>query len=213
MNRLAMYAAVLCGAISLPVIGQAPAAGVRFRIQLVSVDTGVTVERDPQKAEERSRRAHALFGTPAGAKVPAATGMNALMGKTPSMVYTQCVRPDSGKWKRDSPACGPSMSDSTVKRLAESSVTADAQGHVMERLSWAGGDVVVELDASERSVVGSTERMRLKIGFWPRLAKGAEAPKETALRIVNPTAAFGKPVMVTVLFKDGAQILLVEPER
>ena len=55
-----------------------------------------------------------------------------------------------------------------------------------ERLSWSGGDAVVELDASDRSVVGSTERMRIKVGFWPRLP---------------------------VLYKDGAQILLIVPEQ
>jgi hypothetical protein len=129
------------------------------------------------------------------------------------MVYVKCVRPDSGKWKRESPECGPRVRESAMKLLAEATAISDAQGHVMQRLSWAGGDVVVELDASDRSVEGSVERMRLKIGFWPRLAKGAEAPQETALRMVNSAATFGKPVMMNVLFKDGAQILLVEPDR
>ncbi|MEO5872531.1 MAG: hypothetical protein ABIT91_21980 [Gemmatimonadaceae bacterium] len=185
-------ATLLCVAISIPAAAQGPAAGVRFRLQLISADSGGAAG--------------------AAAKIPAATAPNPLLGK-PSMVYVQCVRPDSGKWKRESPECGPRVSESTFKLLAESSVTSDAQGHVGERLTWAGGDAVVELDASDRSVVGSTERLRVKIGFWPRLPKGAAAPQETALRMMNSAATFGKSVMMTVLFKDGAQILLVVPER
>lgn len=186
MNRIAMCATFLCGAISMPAAAQAPAAGVRFHLQLVSADTGaVAVKRDPRL----------------------------LSGKQGSMVFVQCVRPDSGKLKRESPECGPRVNDSAFKLVAESTVTSDAQGRVSERLNWAGGDAVVELDASDRSVVGSTESMRLKIGFWPRLAKGAAAPQESALRMTNNAATFGKTVTMNVLFKDGAQMLLVVPER
>jgi hypothetical protein len=194
MNRIAMCAMLLFGAMSIRANAQGPAAGVRFHLRLISADSGgAVVDRDP--------------------RAKAAAAMNALAGKPPSMAYTQCVRPDSGKWKRESPECGPRMNESTFKVLAESTVNSDAQGHVSERLTWAGGDAVVELDASDRSVMGSTERTRLKIAFWPRLARGAPAPQEAALRMTNAAAAFGKPVMMTVLFKDGAQILLVEPER
>jgi hypothetical protein len=196
MNRIAICATFLCGAIAISAPAQGPAPGVRFHLQLISADTGV-----------------AAVGTRARTNVPAVTAPNTLTGKQPSMVYVQCVRPDSGKWKRESPECGPRVSESTFKLLAESIVTSDAQGHISERLIWAGGDAVVELDASDRLVVGSTERMRLKIGFWPRLAKGAAAPAEAALRMTNGAATFGKPVMMNVLFKDGAQILLVVPER
>ncbi|MDB4892747.1 MAG: hypothetical protein JWL61_4602 [Gemmatimonadetes bacterium] len=217
MNRIVLCATLLCSAVSLPVAAQGPAAGVRFHLRLISADTGVAavaaLDREAQlKQDEIERRARALSGIRAGAKMPAVSAPNALIGK-PSMVYVKCVRPDSGKWKRESPGCGPQVNDSTYKLLAESTVTSDAQGHLSERLIWAGGDAVVELDASERSGVGSTERMRLKIGFWPRLAKGAAAPQETALRMTNAAAIFGKSVMMTVLFKDGAQILLVVPER
>lgn len=183
MNRLAMCATVLCCAIALPADAQGPASAVRFHLQLISADTGAAIDGNARLLSE----------------------------KRFSMVYVQCVRPDSGKWKRESPECGPKLRQ--FRLLAESTVTSDAQGHVNERLTWAGGDVVVELDASDRSVFGATERMRLKIGFWPRLATGATALPEAALRMTNAAATLGAPAMMSVLFKDGAQILLVVPVR
>ena len=186
MNRIAMCATFLCGAIAIPAAAQGPAAGVRFHLQLISADTGVVAVDKAQPL---------------------------LTARKGSSVYVKCVRPDSGKWQRESPECGPRVSDLALKVLAESTVTSDAQGHVSERLSWSGGDAVVELDASDRSLVGSTERMRIKVGFWPRLAKGAAAIPEAALRMSNPTATVGWSLTMTVLYKDGAQILLIVPER
>jgi hypothetical protein len=186
MNRIAMLAIPLCGALAFPATAQRPAAGVRFQLQLISADTsGATVDRDSR----------------------------VLAWKPPSRAYVWCVRSDSGDRKRESSKCGPRLQGQAMKLLAQKTAITDAQGHVSERLSWAGGDAVVELDASDRTVAGTTEHMRVKIGFWPRLATGAAARPDSPLRITNTAASFGQSLAMSVHYKDGAQILVVVPER
>jgi hypothetical protein len=41
MKRIALCATFLCGSISISAAAQAPAAGVRVHLQLISADTGV----------------------------------------------------------------------------------------------------------------------------------------------------------------------------
>ena len=183
MTRLTIGAALLCVALSLPAFAQEPVAGARFHIQLVAGDTGVV-------AGERDPRL--------------------ISAKSSSTIQVRCVQPDSGKWLRESRECGPRV---RFRVLADTTVTADAQGHVLQRLAWAGGDAVVELEASDPSTAGSNERIRLKVGFWPRLAHGAAAPPETALRMTNAAATYGHLVSMTVFYKDGSQAVLVLPER
>jgi len=47
----------------------------------------------------------------------------------------------------------------------------------------------------------------------PRLARGDAAPAASAFRMTNAKATLGSSLRMFVMFKDGAEILMVLPER
>lgn len=184
MTKTLLLIAVLCSAAVTTVTAQAPAAGVRFRVQLISSDTVSAFSEDPR----------------------------VLRGISTSGFTTHCVRPDPGKVFRESKECGPKVREPALKLLAETSVTSDADGRAGERFTWSGGDAVFELDASALSHTASGESMLLRVRFWPRLGRGELAQPDSSLRMTHTAAPLGKAIRMYVMFKDGAQILLVVPE-